>query len=401
LATGKITKRTVDATKPGSRDEYLWDSELAGFGLKVTPAGKRVFLVQYRIGGRRSRTRRVTIGAHGVFTPDQARSEAERILAEVALGRDPAEVATRERTEPTISELASRYLAEHVAHHNKPSTAGEIARILATRVKPALGRLRVTELSRARVKAWHQSMRATPYEANRALAYFSKLMSLAATEWELRSDNPCKGVQRFPEERRERFFDDAEMRRIGEAIAKAQESKSELPGCIACARLLALTGMRLGEVLSLRWSEVDLAAGCIRLPDAKTGPRAVPLGTAALAMLASLERTGDYVVHGPDAGLPLSANTFRHAWNRIRANARIPDARPHDLRHSAATYAAQAGANAFMVRDLLGHKTMSMASRYVGRAIDPMRATADAFCGRVAAALEGKVPAEVASLKHR
>ena len=111
MATGKITKRTVDATKPGSRDEYIWDTELAGFGLKVTPAGKRVYLVQYRIGGRRSRTRRVTIGAHGVFTPDQARGKAERILAEVALGRDPADVGTRLRTEPTISELADRYLA--------------------------------------------------------------------------------------------------------------------------------------------------------------------------------------------------------------------------------------------------------------------------------------------------
>ena len=258
----------------------------------------------------------------------------------------------------------------------------------------------MTELSRARVKAWHQSMRGTPYEANRALAYFSKLMSLAATEWELRSDNPCKGVQRFPEKRRERFFDDAEMRRIGEVLATAQQSNSELPGCIDCARLLALTGMRLGEVLSLRWTEVDLGAGCVRLLDAKAGARTVPLGTPALALLAALDRTGDYVVHGPDAAAPLSANTFRHAWNRMRARANIPDARPHDLRHSAATYAAQAGFNSFMVRDLLGHKTMSMASRYVERAIDPMRATADAFSERVAAAFAGKVPADVVTLKR-
>ena len=121
MAQGRITKRSVDALKPGKRDSYLWDSELPGFGLKVTPAGGRTYLVQYRIGGRKGRTRRVTIGKHGTVTPDKAREKAKRLLGQVADGQDPAERKTQARSEPSMAEIADRYLEEHVAVHNKPS----------------------------------------------------------------------------------------------------------------------------------------------------------------------------------------------------------------------------------------------------------------------------------------
>ena len=92
MASGKITKRALDALKPAKCDQYLWDSELAGFGLKVTPAGTKTYIVQYRLGGRRGKTRRVTIGRHGSpWTPDEARVEAKRLLGEFWAGRDPVE----------------------------------------------------------------------------------------------------------------------------------------------------------------------------------------------------------------------------------------------------------------------------------------------------------------------
>ena len=92
MAKGRITKRAVDAAKPGEHDTYLWDADLSGFGLKVTPAGGKAYLVQYRLGGRKGRTRRVTIGRHGSpWTPESARKEAKRLLGEVGAGRDPAE----------------------------------------------------------------------------------------------------------------------------------------------------------------------------------------------------------------------------------------------------------------------------------------------------------------------
>jgi integrase len=387
MATARITKRTVDALKPTTRDEYLWDRDLAGFGVKVTPADRKVYLVQYRRGGGSHVTRRVTLGTHGPLTAEQARIEARRVLSRVRLGGDPAEERASRRRAGTISELADRYLKEHVAAHNKASTQAEATRIVNTRIKPKLGRYAVGELSRSSVKQWHQAMSATPYEANRALAYLSKMMSLAATEWELRPDNPCKGIGRFPERKRERFFSDDELQRIGKALSAATRQGKAIPSCIDAIRLLALTGCRVGEILALRWRDVDLKAKVLRLPDAKAGARTVPLGAPALAVLDGLKRDSDFVVHGPDTVKPLSQNTLRHFWDELRIAAKIPDGRPHDFRHTTGTYAAQAGANAFMVRDLLGHKTLAMTGRYVERAADPVRSTADMVSKRIASAL--------------
>jgi integrase len=398
VAIGRISKRTVEALAPAERDAYLWDDDLAGFGVKVTPAGRKVYIAQYRLGGRGSATRRMTLGVHGTIKPDEARSAASKVLAKVQLGGDPAADKERLRREGTIADLARRYLQEHVAAHNKPGTRAEMERLVAKRIEPEIGRHRVTQLSRARIKEWHHAMHSMPYEANRALACLSKMMSLASTEWELRADNPCKGVRRFPEQKRERFFADEELHRIGEALEAAQKANSAPAGCVDAIRLLALTGCRLGEVLSFRWADVDLRLGAVRLRDAKAGARTVPLGAPAMALLAKLERRGEFVVCGADAAKPLSANTLRHFWHRQRVVAGVPDSRPHDFRHTAGTYAAQSGANAFMVRDLLGHKTLAMTGRYVERAADPMKATADAVAGRVSRALAGAPSARVMAL---
>ncbi len=246
MATANITKRSVDALKPGEKDAYVWDSKLSGFGVKCTSTGHKVYLVQYRAGGRGSPTRRITLGRHGTLTPDQARQAAEKVLASVKLGSDPAAEKARKSSEGTIAALADRYLEEHVAVHNRPSMAKEAGRLVERRIKPALGKAKVSGLKRAEIKTWHYSLRKTPYEANRALACLSKMLSLACTDWELRPDNPCLGVQRHPEKKREAYYTDAELKRIGKALAEAERSGAELPGVVNVVRLLALTGCRLG-----------------------------------------------------------------------------------------------------------------------------------------------------------
>jgi integrase len=397
----KITKRTVDALKPSTelakprkggamprkRDALLWDDELPGFGVRCQPSGAKFYFLKYRTSGGRQRWLR--LGQHSdEFTPDKARKRALREKAAVGDGADPSGARKSKRLEKTISELADRYFKEHVKAHNKPSTAVEVERIIEKRIKPALGRTKITELTRADVKAWHQGMSETPYEANRALAYCSKMMSLAAHEWELRTDNPCIGVKRFPERARERFFNDDELRALGEALSAAERDEKELPGFMLLVRLLATTGMRLGEALSLRWNDVDLTGRAIRLQDAKTGGRTVHLGAQAVTILSAVaekDRKG-FVVLGVD-GEPLSIEAAEKAWGRLRTAAGVENARLHDLRHTVGTFAAMAGANAFAVRDLLGHKTLAMTGRYVQRAADMVRATADAVAGRVGAAL--------------
>jgi integrase len=228
----------------------------------------------------------------------------------------------------------------------------------------------------------------------------SKLMSLAVHEWELCSDNPCKGVKRFPERKRERYFDDSELQRIGAVLVKLESDNAVFPGCIAAIRLLALIGMRLGEVLGLRWEWIDLNGAILILPDAKAGARTVALSAPVVQLLTGLERKGAYVVYGIDPDKPLSASTLEHVWDRVRQAAGVPDGRLHDLRHSVGTFAAHAGGNAFLIRDLLGHKTLAMTRRYVERAVDPVRALADKVSGRIAAAMSG-ASGEVVALPRK
>ncbi len=397
----KITKRSVDALKPDGQDIVLWDDELPGFGVRCRPSGTKIYFLKYRT--RAGRQRWLTLGYHGPLKPNNARTRALREKAAIGDGADPSGARQQKRHENTIAELADRYLGEHVEAHNKPSTATEARRIVEKRIKPGLGRIKITDLSRADLKAWHQRMSETPYEANRALAYCSKMLSLAVTEWELRSDNPAIGIKRFPERPRERFFNDEELKRLGNSLSVAEREKSELTGFILLVRLLATTGMRLGEALNLRWDVVDLPGRAIRLPDAKAGPRTVHLGAAAAAILDATKDRNEFVIRGRDPKLPLSASAAETAWARLRTAAGVADGRLHDLRHTVGTFAALSGANAFAVRDLLGHRTLAMTGRYVERATDMVRATADAVSNRVVAALsasEGQ-SAEIVNLPER
>ena len=383
---GKVTKRTVDALQPTpGRDVLLWDDELPGFGVRCRPSGTKVYFLKYRVQG--SRQRWLTLGPHGILTPTAARAKALHEKAAVAGGADPSGERQKKRREDTLAAVAERYVVEHVITHNKPTTQAEVRRIVETRIKPGLGTIKISLLTRADVKAWHTSMSATPYEANRALAYLSKMLSLAATDWELRESNPCIGIKRFPERARERFFTDDELSRIGSALASAERHGTELPGFILLVRLLAVTGMRLGEVLKLSWADIHREGRAIRLRDAKAGARTVRLGAAAVAILNAVAEQDGYVVHDLDPVQPLSVGSAHRAWTRLCKRAKISDGRLHDLRHTAGTFAALAGANAFAVRDLLGHRTLAMTSRYVERAAEMARGAADAMSDRVATAL--------------
>jgi integrase len=219
------------------------------------------------------------------------------------------------------------------------------------------------------------------------LAYLRKALSLACSEWELRQDNPAKGITLFPEKRRERFFNDQELRAIGTALSAFEAEGSTLPGAIRAIRLLALTGMRLSEVIGLQWAWIDFDCGCVRLPDAKAGARTVPLGGSALVYLSEIERTGAYVCYGTHPAAPVSLKTVKRFWPRVRDRAELSGARMHDFRHTVGTFSAMTGANAFVVRDVLGHKDLATTDRYVAKVVDPARKAADQVANRIASAM--------------
>ncbi|MCH7540791.1 MAG: tyrosine-type recombinase/integrase [Proteobacteria bacterium] len=384
----KITKRAVEAIAPGARDVFLWDTELPGFGCKITPRGARVYVLQYWAGGR---ARRYTLGRHGqTMTTEEARREAMRLKGVVARGADPAAVRAADRAGPTLTAFAERYLADHASVKKKPASAAADERNLRNHILPALGRLKLADISRAHVVKFHQDMRAKPGAANRCLALLSKMFNLAET-WGLRPDwsNPTRHVEKYREKKIERFLSEAELARLGAVLAKAERSE-EHPSVVAAVRLLIFTGCRRAEILKLEWEHVDFERACLRLPDSKTGAKVVPLGAPALDLLSGLARVegNPYVLPGKVPGRPYIG--IGKAWRRLRARAGLADVRLHDLRHSFASTAAGMGESLVLIGSILGHAKLATTARYAHLSNDPRQAAADRISRRLAAMLEGK-----------
>jgi integrase len=397
VASKMITKTLVDSLAIADSEYFVWDTKVTGFGVRVRSSGGISYVLKYRAGtGRKAPTRRVTLATVGKITPEEARSMAKRIVGDVAHGDDPASARSRKRREMTILEVSSRYLSEHVRPHNKPSWAKEIELLLRVHILPEFGSKRIGDLTRADIKRWHSKMVLTPYGANRCLAVLRKMLSLAHKEWELRGDNPAVGIKLFPERRRERFFSQGELASIGKWLSDVQSSGVETAHFILTTRLLLLTGMRFGEVANLSWGEVDLSANVIRLTDAKAGARVVPLNSQAVTFLANTAQTGPFVC-GPNGAGALTKGSYHAFWRRMVRGTGITNARPHDARHTVATMGAMAGGTAFILRDLLGHKTVAMTSGYVARTVDPLRELSEMIGSRIAASLS-PVPAHGAAI---
>jgi integrase len=417
LAT-KLTQRTVQALRP-RRDRYeVCDSELAGFRLRVAPDGEKTFGVLYRVGsGRAAPRRRFTLGRYGPLTVEQARASAKRALGQVAQGQDPADERTTTRRGQTVAGLGESYLSD-VAIRRKRTTATEYRRLWTKHVVPYLGTKKVSAVTPADVRRLHRSLSATPYLANRVVAMLGGFFGFAASEGAREShDNPAHGVEFYPERARERFLSAAEFRRLGESLSRAERQglppapkhrrkpkgkhtikhrpknwdapKRADPFAIAAIRLLALTGCREGEILSLRWDAVDLEAGYLRFADTKTGRNNRPIGASAAEILQKLPRIADspYVLPGMRSGEHLKE--IKRLWYAVRYAAKLDGLRLHDLRHSFASVPASGGESILIIRSLLGHARVATTERYAHLSADPLRRAADRTSGSIASWLDG------------
>ncbi len=384
----KLTKRIVDDLV-AERELWVWDDELPGLALRVKPSGVKSYIVQYRNAQRRPR--KITLGRHGVLTPEEARRMARQTLAAIARGEDPAEDRRLKRQAITVADLCERYLAEHVAVRNKPAQGYQIRRMVEARIKPALGARTIASVTRSDIAALHARMRAVPYEANRVLAALSKMFNLAEL-WGLRPDgsNPCRHVPRNKENKCERFLSPAELKRVGEVLREVEDEGIELASAIAAVRLLILTGCRLNEIMRLKWEYVDLAGKALRLPDSKTGAKVVHLGQPAVEILEGIERVEDnpWVIAGTKPGAPLI--DLQPFWQRIRARAGLQDTRIHDLRHTFASTAVAAGQGLPMIGKLLGHTQVQTTARYAHLAADPVKLAVNQISGEIASLLKGE-----------
>lgn len=396
----KISKATVNAIEPGSADTFYWDEQLKGFGLKITPKGKKVYVCQYRAGGGAAgASRRQTIGAHGVLTPDEARSEAKKILGLVANGADPARDKQVRRRQPTVADLCDQYLVEGCGTKKQSTLDTDRGRI-ERHIKPLLGRKKVSDVTRADVKRFlndvaagktatdvktgkHGRARVSGGKgtASRTVGLLGGIFSFAH-ELELVDFNPVHGVKRFPDKRNERFLSEAELVKLGEALREA-EAAGENPAGLSVIRLLIFTGARRDEIAGLEWEEIDFENRVLRLRDSKTGQRILPLNPGALTILSAQARVDDakYVFpatkgEGYFLGTP-------KIWRRLRSKADLHDVRLHDLRHSFASVAVSMGASLPIIGALLGHKDAATTQRYAHLQDDPLRSTSDAVATRI------------------
>jgi len=397
----RLTKLVVDGMKAEAKDLLVWDRDLKGFGVKVTPTGKKIYFVFYRtMSGKQ---RKPAIGLHGKVTAEEARQIAKKWIAAAISGHDISAERQEARAAILVRDLAQKYLDDYAACFKKPSSFKSDKSILNNHVLPLIGTKKVSEVTRAdiedikiairegrtaaRRKAKFRGRSITtggPGVANRTVSLLSKMMG-CAVDWGMRIDNPALRIKKFPEHRKDRFLDTDEIRRLLKALDQVGLQGTETLHTIAWLRLLLLTGLRLGEIRDLHWNDVDLTRGTLRLRDSKTGARTVPLNEQAVAILQkhSATKTDHFVIQSSTGdGRP----ALGRPWQRIRRLADIDDsANIHCLRHTFASWAVMGGLSLAQTGALLGHKSSQTTLRYADHLTEAIRGYSQKTANLIAA----------------
>jgi integrase len=404
----KLTKRIVDDAEPRAAAFFIWCSELKGFGLRVHPSGGRTYYVDYRNrdGGRK----RMKLGDHGKITCEEARKLAMQTLGAVVGGDDPLTERQTRRNSLTVKELCADYIAAAEkgliagkgGRPKKGSTLAEDRGRINRHIVPLLGRKLVVDLTRADVTKFMRDVAAGKTAlvektgklrgksivrggrgvAARTVGMLGGVLSFAVSEGVI-ANNPVQGVKRPADNKRTRRLTLEEYRKLGDALRQAEEERETWQG-LAGARLLALTGCRLGEIVKLKWSAVDDAGGCFRLEDTKEGASTRPIGRPALDLISGLDRE-----EGATFVLPAARGTghfggLSGAFERLVERAGLEGVTPHVMRHSFASVAADLGFAESTIAAMLGHAGGSVTSRYVHHLDSVLIAAAD----KVARAVE-------------
>ncbi|RDL51822.1 Tyrosine recombinase XerH [Ensifer sp. M14] len=426
MPTIKLTRKAVAAIEPGEKPATYFDETVKGFGLKVMPTGARSWILEYRpgAGGRGVAKKRLKLGSPATMSPEEARDEAIRTLARVTLGGDPAGARSDERSSPTLSEVVDAYMRDHVETKRKPKTQKEYQIIVNRHIKPVLGSMRASSIVAADVARLQAHITRGKSNAgnggrtmaNRALAVLSAAFNWAQSMGLVpEGHNPTKRIERFKENRKERFLTNAELSAFGDALVEAEtigllyeidENKPKAkhaakpenrrtvygPHLVAAFRLLLLTGARKSEILKLKWSEVDLQRGVLLLPDSKTGRKTVVLSTPALAILEGLPRVGVFVIAGDTAGTKEEKPRadLSKPWAALLKRAGLEDVRLHDLRHSFASIGVGGSLGLPIIGKLLGHSQAATTARYSHLDVDPLKKAVDTIGDKITSAMGRK-----------
>lgn len=388
----KLTDAIVKALPtPAKGNKITYDSAVKGFGVRVTAAGARAFILNYRT--RTGRERRVTIGSWPDWKTGAARDEAGNLKRQIDVGQDPMAEADADRNAKTMADLCTRFEEEHLAK-KRPATARDYSALIRREILPALKHKPVAEVDFTDIDGLHRKItRRAPYLANRTVAVLSKMFSLAI-RWKWRADNPAKGIERNDEAKRHRYLSASELAALTTALAALEDQQAA-----NIIRLLLLTGARRGEVQAATWDQFDLGAGVWTKPGSTTKQKTmhrVPISAPARQLLVALHEKRDasspYVFPGRIEG---NRQEIKKAWYDVCVAAGIvtretktdargretvtvkPSARLHDLRHTYASVLASAGLSLPIIGALLGHSQPATTARYAHLMDDPLRAATD------------------------
>jgi len=397
MATRTLTARRIDDLQPHLGKQYIvWDAQLIGFGVRVSPGGTKTFLFVYRTVGGRQRWK--TLGRVGSISLEQARKLAQVDAGVVASRQDPLQQTDAARGAFTLEKVAALWMTDHVRARRKPRTAASYQQALDTHILPLLGRVPLADVSQADAIRLHEALRHTPVQANRVVRTLSSLLT-----WSMRGNgryrplgpNPCFGIELYPETARTRYLTDAEYARIGRVLKTAAIT----PAIKTALRLVLLTGARPLEIASLDWTFVDLPQHALNLPESKTGKKTIFLSPAAVALLKRWPRHAHspYVfpgggTNGQGEGTHLHPSTLTHAWDELRRTIGLEDVRLYDSRHSYASVAASVhGLSLPQIGKQLGHTQPSTTQRYAHLTDTAARAHAAQIGETIATALKRRV----------
>jgi integrase len=375
-----VAQRLTDASvkrlrAPRAGNKITYDDDVAGFGIRVTAAGARSFVFNYRT--RSGRERRHTIGSHPDWRTTGAREEARRLRRLVDEGGDPLASIEAERDAPTVAELCDHFELEHLPR-KRPGTATDYRRMLHNHIRPHFGQhSKVADVDFSHIDALHRkiSKAGHKHRANRVVAVLSKMFALAI-RWKLRPDNPCKGIERNQEGKRKRYLSGDELVRLTAALAEHADRQAA-----NIVRMLLLTGARRGEVLAAKWDDIDLGTGTWTKPASTTKQAAdhvAPLSAPVRQLLSDIADNGPatkYVF--PSHAVVGHRTTIKRNWRQITKAAEIAGLRVHDLRHSFASQLASGGASLPLIGALLGHSNPVTTHRYAHLYNDPQRAAVE------------------------
>ena len=384
MAKIKLTKSAVYAAQPQAEAVELRDTLVPGFLCKITPAGRKVFMLQYRTNA--GERRKPSLGLYGELTVEQARSLAQEWLAQVRRGGDPAAEKAEARQAPTVKELCTKFMEDYSKKRNKLSTQAGYQAVINRNIIPLLGRKKVQDVKRPEIAGLMEKLSYKQTEANKVFSVLRKMFNMAEV-WGYRPDgtNPCRHVPMFPAGKSTHLISDEEMGNLFRQLDKIESEGLENYVIPLGIRLQFEFAGRRSEIIALEWNWVDLQNRRVVWPDSKTGGMSKPMSEEAYRLLSTAPRQegSRYVLPSPShAGKHLTTGEYYGGWSRALKAAGATHVGTHGIRHRSATDIANSGIPVKVGMALTAHKTVVMFMRYVHTEDKPVREAAELVANR-------------------